>query len=255
MKFSILISSFNKGKYLKKCLDSCLGQTEKNYEIILYDNNSTDKTSKILKKYKSKIKIFKKKRISTSPALNQIDLISNAFKKSKGSIICLLDADDFFNKKKLSIVKSIFIKNPKKNVLFDLPIEQYKSYKRKFKIKKKLQKDIWPTIIPTSGISCRRDFFIKFCKKSFFKKFKDLEIDFRLNVYSRILDKKFLILNNDLTIYRKVNNGIMSNIDKFSKKWWVKRFEAHNYMKDLFLKNGLKYNNKFDFLISRLLSK
>ena len=47
----------------------------------------------------------------------------------------------------------------------------------------------------------------------------------------------------------------MSNINKFSKKWWVKRFEAHNYMKDLFLKNGLKYNNKFDFLISRLLSK
>lgn len=255
MKFSILISSYNKGKYIKKCLDSCLAQKEKNYEIILYDNNSTDKTSKILDQYKSKIKFFKKKRITNSPALNQIDLILHAFKKSKGSIVCLLDGDDFLDKNKLSILKKNFNNNPKINTIFDLPIEQYRSYKKKFKIKNKLQKNIWPTIIPTSGISCRKKFFKKFSKKTFLKNFKHLEIDFRLNVYSRILDNKYLILNNDLTTYRKVNNGIMSDINKFSKKWWIKRFEAHKFMKDLFFKSGLKYNNKFDFLISKLLSK
>ena len=63
MKFSILISSYNKGKYIKKCIDSCLSQTERNYEIILFDNNSTDKTSNILNKYKSKIRIYKKRLV------------------------------------------------------------------------------------------------------------------------------------------------------------------------------------------------
>ncbi len=254
MKFSILISSYNKGKYLKKCLDSCLTQKENNYEIILYDNNSNDNTSEILRKYKSKIKIFKKKRVSSSPALNQIDLIKNAFKKSKGAIICLLDGDDFFDNKKLTNLKNYFEKNPNLNTIFDLPVEKFKSYSKKFSVKKKLQKNIWPTIIPTSSISCRRNFFNRFIKKNFLKKFKNLEIDFRLNVYSRVLDKKFLITKKDLTTYRKVDDGIMSNYNKFSKKWWIKRFEAHKFMRELFLKNGLKYNKSFDFFISKLLS-
>ena len=254
MKFSILISSYNKGKYLKKCIDSCLNQKENNYEIILYDNNSKDNTSQILKKYQSKIKIFKKKRVSVSPALNQIDLIINAFKRSKGSIICLLDGDDFFDNKKLSNLKNYFEKNPKLNTIFDLPVEKFKSYSKKFSMKKKFQKNIWPTIIPTSSISCRRNFFNKFVKKNFLKRFRNLEIDFRLNVYSRILDKKFLITKKNLTTYRKVDDGIMSNLNKFSKKWWVKRFEAHKFMRELFKKNGLKYNNSFDFLISKLFS-
>ena len=45
MKFSILISSFNKGKYIRKCITSCLNQKEKNFEVILYDNFSEDNTS------------------------------------------------------------------------------------------------------------------------------------------------------------------------------------------------------------------
>jgi hypothetical protein len=47
----------------------------------------------------------------------------------------------------------------------------------------------------------------------------------------------------------------MSNIKKFSKKWWEKRLEAHNFMKKLFLKYNIKYDNKFDFLASKILSK
>ena len=117
MKFSILISSYNKGKYIKKCITSCLDQTSKNYEIILFDNCSTDNTFEILKKFKNKIKIYKKKRISNSPALNQIDLINSAFKKSKGQFICLLDADDYFYKNKLMVLKKYFSKK-KTSVLF-----------------------------------------------------------------------------------------------------------------------------------------
>ena len=139
MKFSILISSFNKGKYLGKCLNSCLNQKENDYEIIVFDNYSTDNTSKILNKFKKfpRIKIFKKKKISKSPALNQIDLIKNAFVKSKGKIICLLDADDYFNPNKLSVLKKNFDQKNHINTIFDLPIKKYGSFKKKFKDKKK----------------------------------------------------------------------------------------------------------------------
>tara|TARA_X000001036_G_C20537242_1_gene748773 strand:- start:248 stop:1021 length:774 start_codon:yes stop_codon:yes gene_type:complete len=257
MKFSILISSFNKGKYLNKCLNSCLNQKENDFEIILFDNYSTDNTSNILNKFKkiSKLKIFKKKKISKSPALNQIDLIKSAFVKSKGKIICLLDADDYFNPNKLFVLKKYFDQKKHIDTIFDLPIKKYGSFKKKFKDKKKIQKNIWPTIIPTSCISCKRTFFKKFMKKNFLTKYDNLEIDFRINVYSRNLLKNFIICQNDLTNYRQVHDGIMSNIKKFSKKWWIKRAEAHNFMDKLFYKHNLKYENNLDFLLSKILSK
>jgi len=254
MKFSILISSFNKGKYIEKCISSCLSQKEKNFEIILVDNYSTDDTSNILKKYQNKIKIYKKKKISSSPALNQIDIISFAFKKSNGQFICLLDADDYFNENKLSVLKKYFLKKNKVNTLFDLPIKKYSNQKIKFEDKKKIQKNIWPTIIPTSSISCKSIFFNKFLKKCFKKKYNNLEIDFRLNVYSRCIKKDFLICKENLTYYRQVNDGIMSNTKKFSKKWWVKRFEAHNFMEKLFSNFNMRYKNKLDYLLSKILS-
>ena len=255
MKFSILISSFNKGKYIRKCITSCLNQKEKNFEVILYDNFSEDNTSKILDNYKKKIKIFKKKKVSSYPALNQIDLLKNAFKKSKGQIICLLDADDFFDNKKLLLLKKIFTKRKKLDVIFDLPTKIFSSHKQKFINKKKFQKNIWPTIIPTSGISCRRSFFKNFIKNENLKNYQNLEIDFRLNVYARKLNTNYIISNKDLTNYRQVSDGIMSNIKKYSKKWWIKRLEAHQYMEKIFFKHNKKYNISFDFLLTKFLSK
>ena len=75
MKFSILISSFNKAKYLEDCIKSCLEQEEKNFEVILFDNESTDQTNLILDQYSNKINVTKRKRFCTFAALNQIDLI------------------------------------------------------------------------------------------------------------------------------------------------------------------------------------
>ena len=59
MKFSILISSYNKGNYIEKCIKSCLAQSNKNLEIIVVDNYSSDETEKLLRKYSKNI-IFKK---------------------------------------------------------------------------------------------------------------------------------------------------------------------------------------------------
>ena len=46
-----------------------------------------------------------------------MNALIKSFKKSKGDIICFLDADDLFVKRKLNIINSFFLKNPKKKIL------------------------------------------------------------------------------------------------------------------------------------------
>ena len=81
MKFSILISSFNKGKYIEKCITSCLQQKEKDYEIIVFDNYSTDNTLKILKKFGKKIRLFKKKKIKQFSSIKSNRFVKKCFSK------------------------------------------------------------------------------------------------------------------------------------------------------------------------------
>ena len=116
---SILITNYNKEKFLNKSLKSVLNQTYSNYEIILFDDSSTDNSIKIIQKYK-KIKLIrnKSKKKNSSP-LNQINGIINCFQKSKGNIICLLDGDDFFKKTKLLEINKFFQNNKKSNCVFD----------------------------------------------------------------------------------------------------------------------------------------
>ena len=52
MLCSILISNFNKSKYLDECLKSAVNQTYKNIEIIFSDNGSNDNSLKIAKNLK-----------------------------------------------------------------------------------------------------------------------------------------------------------------------------------------------------------
>ena len=67
MKFdlvSVIINCYNSEKFLKSTLDSLVLQTYKNWELIFYDNCSTDNSFKIFKNYKDKrFKYFKSKKV------------------------------------------------------------------------------------------------------------------------------------------------------------------------------------------------
>ena len=58
---SILITNYNKQKFLNKTLRSCVNQTCKNKEILLYDDCSTDNSINIIKKFKN-IKLISNKK-------------------------------------------------------------------------------------------------------------------------------------------------------------------------------------------------
>ena len=166
---SILISNYNKSKYIGRCLRSCLRQDYKNFEIVFVDNNSTDNSLKVLKKYK-KVKILKTKEKRTYPAINQINAIKLGLKSCKGEIIFLLDSDDFFKKQKLSKILNYFKEFRHKHLFCDTPKKFFSRNEiKKFNIKRKKNLLIWPTILPTSCIAVKK-FFLKECLNRVFIK-------------------------------------------------------------------------------------
>ena len=111
---SILITNYNKKNFLVKAVNSSINQTYLNKEIIFFDDNSTDgsfdKIKKLKKEKKFKIKIIKnQKKKSNFSTFNHINAIKIALKKSKGKYIFLLDADDYFHKKKLMKLSKHFL--------------------------------------------------------------------------------------------------------------------------------------------------
>ena len=89
-KISVLISTYNAEKYIKQTLESIFNQTYINYEIIVIDNKSTDKTTEIIKKYKDKRLILKilDKNYGQTYALNY------GLKYCNGEYIARIDSDD-----------------------------------------------------------------------------------------------------------------------------------------------------------------
>ena len=58
-KVSVIVNFHNGEKYLENCIKSILNQDYKNLEIILWDNNSTDKSKAIVKKFSdTRVKYF-----------------------------------------------------------------------------------------------------------------------------------------------------------------------------------------------------
>ena len=223
---SVLITNFNKAKFLNYSIKKLKEQEYKNFEIIIFDDCSTDNSLEILKSFKE-IKLIKnRKKKFKSPSLNQIYGVLRCFKKSRGKIICLMDADDIFTKKKLKFINEYFNKNKNAKSLYNLP----KTIGTHFKIRERLNEKIWPSIFPTSCISVKRKSFNKFIK--FIKKtsFSNLEIDARFVIFFKFFFNEYNFVNKKLTSYILDSNGITSNIKKFSKKWWLRRLQAYEYM-------------------------
>jgi len=248
---SILITNYNKEFFLNKSLQSVCSQNFKNYEVILFDDCSTDNSIRIIKNFK-RVKLIrnKSKKRKTGP-LNQIKGIVECFKKSKGNIICLLDGDDFFERDKLSKINQFFKNNKKLNCVFDTPLNN----KAKFNFKNKSKNySIWSTIFPTSCVSLRKFFFTTFLKNINKADFPHLEIDARLSIFSKFYMNEYNVLNKKLTHYNYDQNGITANIKKYSKIWWLRRSEAFAYLRIIMKKKKITFISSIDYHLTYFLT-
>ena len=89
-KVTVLMSVYNGEKYLNEAIDSILGQTFKDFEFLIINDGSTDKTGEILESYNDpRIKIINnEKNIGLTKSLNK------GLKLTRGEYIARQDADD-----------------------------------------------------------------------------------------------------------------------------------------------------------------
>lgn len=105
MNISVCIATHNGERYIKKQLESIICQLDKNDEIIVSDDSSTDKTIDIIEEFNDyRIKISKFNNFY-NPTFN----FENAIYNSKNDIIVLSDQDDIWMKNKVEVIKRTFI--------------------------------------------------------------------------------------------------------------------------------------------------
>ena len=108
LKVSVIIPIFNGEKYLEAAIDSILKQTFNNYELLLIDDGSTDKTLKIISTYKDKRIRLLKNDHNMGLAVTR----NRGIDESKGEYIAWLDCDDISLPTRLEKQVTVLDENP-----------------------------------------------------------------------------------------------------------------------------------------------
>ena len=233
-QISVIMNCSNGEIFLKTSVNSLINQSYKNFEIIFYDNRSTDNSMNIIKSFRDKrIRIFSsKKKLKLYKARN------SAIKKAKGKYLTFLDTDDIWSKDKLQ--KQINAIN--QNKLIEIIYSNFNILKQKKGIKYqgfnyelpsgKITRDLINTY--TIGIAT------VLIKKKLFDKFKfnetyDIIGDFDLMI-KLSLNNKIHVIQKPLATYRIHGSNLsIKNYDLYSSE--LKRWILINEKK--FKKKGL----------------
>ncbi len=92
-KISVIIPVYNAEPYLEQCMDSVLGQTLKEIEVICIDDGSTDRSGDILEEYQrrdSRVTVVHQENLNAGAARNK------GMALASGKYLAFLDADDYF---------------------------------------------------------------------------------------------------------------------------------------------------------------
>ena len=250
---SIIMNCLDGERFLAHALNSVLKQKFKNWELIFWDNQSTDKSKKIFKKFKDRrFKYFyARKKTNLYRARNL------AIKKSKGKFLAFLDVDDFwtvdklqrqipkFKDKKVSLVYGnfykFFDKNKKKEIAFNsylpegyiLPeiIKDYKVGLSTVLIRKKSVKNQNKIFNDKYDLISDFDFILHFSKKNYFACVNKPLAYYR--IHNNQLQKKELI--NQAKQYYKwyKEKKIEINFKNYDLETLRKKFNYYDMVKNL----------------------
>ena len=202
------MNCYNGENYLDESLNSVINQTYKNWELIFYDNCSTDKSVTILEKYKDKrIKYFKsKKKINLGLARKK------ALSRAKGDFIAFLDTDDIWKKNKLN--KQLKFFNNEKigfTITNSIFFSKFKS-KNFYSLKRNFEKKVFYKLIENYFIS----FDTVIIKSMYLKKL------------NHMIDEKFNIIH-DMDLLIRLSDICEMKYVPFSLSKWRMRGESFSY--------------------------
>ena len=250
---NIVMNCYNGEYYLKKSLESILSQTFKNWELIFWDNCSTDRSAEIFHKYKDpRLHYFKSEKHTS-----QYEARKNAMLKTKRELVAFLDVDDWWDKNKLEKQVKLF---DNKRVGFSCSnywiVNQNKNFKKNIVFKKipggqVLSKLLKKNFIGMSTLMIRRKsyFELKYGFDSRFEIVGDYDLVLRLSIKNELG-----ALQEPLSYYRWHDNNLSHEIGKNAREL---RY-MYNEMKknDFFRSNkSFGYFKDFTFYLSSLSHK
>ncbi len=103
---SVVIPAYNRENLISGAIESVLNQTDKNFELIVVNDGSTDNTEGVILKYKANLKYISQENKGPSAARNR------GISESHGEFIAFLDSDDIWIKTKLEKQREPFNANP-----------------------------------------------------------------------------------------------------------------------------------------------
>ena len=112
---SIIMPVYNCEKYLTESIGSVISQSYQNWELIIVDDGSTDRSSEIIDAYSQKdvrIKAFHKPNQGVSMARNL------ALEQMKGEYVTFIDSDDVYHANRLSRMIQVFAQNRECDIVF-----------------------------------------------------------------------------------------------------------------------------------------
>ena len=97
---SVLIDTYNHERFIEEAIVSVLEQdfSASDREIIVVDDGSTDRTPEIVRKFEPQVRLLRKENCGQASAFNA------GIPECKGEIVAFLDGDDWWERKKLSVV-------------------------------------------------------------------------------------------------------------------------------------------------------
>ena len=251
--FSIIIPLKNKEKYISKTLKSCFKQSlsSNNFEIIVVNDNSKDKSLKIANSFKKKhnFKIINNLK-SVGPGISRNIAINN----SKSDYVLFLDADDELKIDAIKKLKKLTKAKPDLICFnFDKKINnfKFKNYRKDFnkikKSKKKMIQNFLKGEIDGSAIfTC---FNLKFLRKNKIKFPIGLHEDIFFIFKSYFFSNKVKILNKSIYLKNEVKNSITKT---HSKKRIQDLLTVHNKIIS-FLKKKINIHQNCKNLLIRVL--
>lgn len=133
MKFTIIMPVYNVEKYIEKAIQSVLGQTYSNFELLIINDGTNDGSMKIASNYAkhdNRIKIYNKKNGGLSSARNY------GLKYATGEYICFIDSDDYIEPTLLKKLSDEISVKKYDMLIYGYDIDTVNSNEEKVEIKK-----------------------------------------------------------------------------------------------------------------------
>jgi glycosyltransferase involved in cell wall biosynthesis len=261
---SIIIPVFNDEKNISRCIDSVLSQTYTDFECLIIDDGSTDKTSSICDEYSkkdSRIKVFHKKNEGISKTRQY------GIDHANGEYIYFIDSDDWIESSFVSCM-IVIINNNKHDLIFFDYIKNYTNNKNIYKSQNPFSLDnnlIIKLILEKKILSCTWNFLYKkeyiINNKVFFNKKINYGED-TLFILELMLKNPNIFYINKAYYHHFINESSYTRTNL--KQKYKDRILFYNCLSDLFhryrkvnmLKNNFfPMNDKFEILLSGIFTR